>query len=30
MPDTNTPIPPGWVGGFAESNPEFAYPVPDL
>ena len=24
------PIPPGWVGGFAESNPDFAYPKPDL
>lgn len=23
-------IPPGWVGGFAESNPSFAYPDPDL
>jgi hypothetical protein len=23
-------IPPGWVGGFAESNPAFAYPEPDL
>lgn len=23
-------IPPGWVGGFAESNPAFAYPDPDL
>ena len=23
-------IPPGWVGGFAESNPAFAYPNPDL
>jgi hypothetical protein len=21
---------PGWVGGFAESNPAFAYPTPDL
>lgn len=21
---------PGWVGGFAESNPKFAYPDPDL
>ncbi len=21
---------PGWVGGFAESNPAFAYPDPDL
>ncbi|HLA64586.1 MAG TPA: hypothetical protein VK610_09185 [Rhodothermales bacterium] len=25
-----TPIPPGWVGGFAESNPAFAYPKPNL
>ncbi len=24
------PIPPGWQGGFAESNPAFAYPNPDL
>lgn len=23
-------VPPGWVGGFAESNPAFAYPNPDL
>ena len=23
-------IPPGWVGGFAQSNPAFAYPDPDL
>ncbi len=23
-------IPPGWTGGFAESNPAFAYPDPDL
>lgn len=23
-------IPPGWVGGFAASNPAFAYPDPDL
>lgn len=23
-------IPPGWVGGFAQSNPQFAYPDPDL
>ena len=21
---------PGWVGGFAQSNPAFAYPTPDL
>lgn len=25
----NTPD-PGWIGGFAESNPAFAYPNPDL
>lgn len=25
-----TAVPPGWVGGFAESNPAFAYPDPDL
>src|SRR5580704_11781561 len=24
------PVPPGWVGGFAASNPAFAYPDPDL
>jgi hypothetical protein len=23
-------IPPGWIGGFAQSNPEFAYPDPNL
>ncbi|WP_420572391.1 hypothetical protein [Kordia sp.] len=23
-------IPPGWKGGFAQSNPAFAYPTPDL
>jgi hypothetical protein len=23
-------IPPGWVGGFPQSNPAFAYPKPDL
>ena len=23
-------IPPGWIGGFAQSNPAFAYPHPDL
>lgn len=28
-PDQAT-IPPGWIGGFAESNPAFAYPDPDL
>ncbi len=26
----NSDAAPGWVGGFAESNPEFAYPIPDL
>ena len=26
----STTIPPGWQGGFAESNPAFAYPIPDL
>jgi hypothetical protein len=26
----NASIPPGWVGGFAESNPAFAYPEPNL
>ncbi|GAB5447707.1 hypothetical protein [Gymnodinialimonas sp.] len=25
----DTPV-PGWVGGFAQSNPAFAYPSPDL
>lgn len=23
-------VPPGWIGGFAQSNPSFAYPDPDL
>jgi hypothetical protein len=23
-------VPPGWIGGFAASNPAFAYPDPDL
>ena len=23
-------LPSGWVGGFAQSNPAFAYPNPDL
>jgi len=27
--NSGTP-PPGWVGGFAQSNPAFAYPNPDL
>ena len=26
----NSNVPPGWVGGFAASNPAFAYPTPDL
>ncbi|HEY4173321.1 MAG TPA: hypothetical protein VGM42_09855 [Rhodopila sp.] len=26
----NSDVPPGWVGGFAESNKAFAYPNPDL
>lgn len=26
----NGSIPPGWVGGFAQSNPAFAYPDPNL
>jgi hypothetical protein len=29
-PDPAATVPPGWVGGFAESNPAFAYPDPDL
>jgi hypothetical protein len=28
--DQNSDIPPGWVGGFAQSNPAFAYPNPNL
>jgi hypothetical protein len=28
--DQQTRIPPGWVGGFAESSDKFAYPTPDL
>ncbi len=28
--DRSATIPPGWVGGFAESNPAFAYPDPNL
>ncbi|MGH1383843.1 hypothetical protein [Kordia sp.] len=27
---SSTQIPPGWKGGFAQSNPAFAYPNPDL
>lgn len=30
IPEPDATIPPGWVGGFAESNPAFAYPNPDL
>ncbi len=30
MGQTSYPIPPGWEGGFAQSNPAFAYPDPDL
>ncbi len=26
----NSDVPPGWVGGFEESNPAFAYPDPNL
>lgn len=26
----NSDVVPGWKGGFAESNPDFAYPNPDL
>lgn len=29
-PADQATIPPGWIGGFAESNPAFAYPNPDL
>jgi len=29
-PDQNSVPVPGWIGGFAESNPAFAYPKPDL
>lgn len=28
--DNNSDVPPGWVGGFAQSNPDFAYPDPDM
>lgn len=28
--DGKPQIPPGWVGGFAESDKKFAYPTPDL
>lgn len=27
---TDASVPPGWKGGFATSNPAFAYPTPDL
>ncbi|WP_293090238.1 hypothetical protein [Okeania sp. SIO3B5] len=30
MPNQNSNVPPGWIGGFAESNPAFAYPDPNL
>lgn len=30
MQQTSGAIPPGWIGGFAQSNPKFAYPNPDL
>ncbi|MBP0022160.1 MAG: hypothetical protein J7647_31965 [Cyanobacteria bacterium SBLK] len=30
MPAGNENVPPGWIGGFAESNPAFAYPDPNL
>ena len=31
MPNDQSPeIPAGWIGGFAQSNPAFAYPTPDL
>jgi hypothetical protein len=26
----STAVPPGWIGGFAQSNPAFDYPHPDL
>lgn len=29
-PLINLTTAPGWVGGFAQSNPSFAYPTPDL
>jgi hypothetical protein len=29
-PNQNSTVPAGWMGGFAESNPKFAYPNPDL
>ena len=30
MADINREPKPGWIGGFAQSNPAFAYPDPDL
>jgi hypothetical protein len=30
MDKKSSTIPPGWKGGFAQSNPAFAYPHPDL
>lgn len=30
MAPKSSTIPPGWVGGFAQSNPKFEYPNPDL
>ena len=30
MSNQNSDVPPGWIGGFAESNPAFAYPEPNL
>jgi hypothetical protein len=30
MPQNLGAIPPGWIGGFAQSNPAFAYPNPNL
>lgn len=29
IPDNRVPV-PGWKGGFAATNPKFAYPAPDL
>ena len=30
MPEKLGAIPPGWIGGFAQSNPAFSYPNPNL
>ena len=30
IPEQHSSVPPGWVGGFAESDPAFAYPDPNL